>query len=689
MSEHIAITLYASAFETAPIRRGAFDSWEAFCEAFPAVLAHEAASKSDLPYWGPYALAEGETRRDAAVPALSLLVSDLDRCDLTAVLAAIEAQGVAALVYESPSSTPDAPRVRIVCPITRPIAPAECAHTRVAFAEALGLLPGCGADGVPPASIGFYAGRVRGTPARSYWTITGAPANVDALVAAPLAHAWGKRADSVARNPPVAQDAQRVEPACTPRVAALAERMGDRWLDGDREHGNFEKAFYGWLLGRGWSPGEVMALVERLDAEEPDEAKRREHARKARKARTAAPLTGPSDVVREWFGDAWGDVDAHVRRVEKEWTATALATLAHEHAERARARTPQPAPEGPLGRTYLFSDPEEPLDYVCRGLGLATSDGKVSAVAGAAGGGKGPIADHIAVCVAMGAKIFGLYPCERRNVLLLDCEGRRLSMRRMRRLARGMKLDPRELDASLHVKDASQYDWTADYIINAIEDYVREHSIGMIVLDSYTSAMLASGVDAITPEFATLAKTLGALGICVLVVAHSNKASDARGGDPRLGDIAYSGAFAAMMQTAIVVSYPERDDKNLIRVACARAPEGAFAPFQVRWNDAPNDSLEVAVSVPVKIDEQPAAVRANTARAAEAERATADAKRRILAYMSDGAGGAVVRGDLLVIHGGEGKRAGQRALALLVDDGALKALQGGAYALSGPTHADA
>jgi hypothetical protein len=96
--------------------------------------------------------------------------------------------------------------------------------------------------------------------------------------------------------------------------------------------------------------------------------------------------------------------------------------------------------------------------------------------------------------------------------------------------------------------------------------------------------MLGTGVEANQPEFAALAKVLGALGVLVLAVAHGNKAAAQRGGRPELHDVAYTQALGSLAQTAIVVHYPTAD-KNLIEVSCARAPETEFPAFRLRWTD--------------------------------------------------------------------------------------------------------
>ena len=60
----IHATLYACAYESAPVSRDTFASWPEFVDALTDLTRVEAPAKERCPYWGPYAL-EGETRNDA------------------------------------------------------------------------------------------------------------------------------------------------------------------------------------------------------------------------------------------------------------------------------------------------------------------------------------------------------------------------------------------------------------------------------------------------------------------------------------------------------------------------------------------------------------------------------------------------------------------------------------------------
>lgn len=147
------------------------DELEAMTRELPDVPATASLEEQKLHMlaFGPHRLRE-PYRKLANVEHVTLLTIDVDRvADVDALVTNVAALETNALVYESPSSTPDAARVRILAPVSRPIAVAECAATRFAFAEIVGLAPGCGVEGAKDAARIFFAGRYHGTPERRVW----------------------------------------------------------------------------------------------------------------------------------------------------------------------------------------------------------------------------------------------------------------------------------------------------------------------------------------------------------------------------------------------------------------------------------------------------------------------------------------------------------------------------------------
>jgi hypothetical protein len=317
----------------------------------------------------------------------------------------------------------------------------------------------------------------------------------------------------------------------------------------------------------------------------------------------ATQLGGDADAIEAVLTDDFNP------RCQPAWPASKLAReaaraadaqtepearLLRRHAARQAERDTRPALAigDPWNTFQSFTAPDEPIPYLIEGLRLAPSLGKISLVAGNAGGAKGPLVDYLSVCLALGVDVWGM-SVTRTRVLLIDKEGWRLTMRRLRRMARGLGLDPRELEGWILLKDATLIgDLSRVDNLQAIERVVDERDCGAVAIDSYTTAMLESGVDANTPQFATLAQQLGKLDRLVLAVAHSNKASAANG-QPKLYDVAGSGALGALSQTALMLHYPDDEDHYTVRISCGRAPETPFAPIDVRFADADDGSLLV------------------------------------------------------------------------------------------------
>jgi hypothetical protein len=175
------LTLYAGAFRPEPIAQDDFESWEELCESLADLVSREseaprgsdaATQKEHMFAWAPHRLCV-PYRKLANVAEVTLMVLDVDRCNLGVLLPSVEALGISALVYTSPSDDPsgpdDARRVRVVAPITRPLTAEECPTKRKDFAEVLGLRAGSGVEGAIDAAKIFFAGRLHDTPEREIW----------------------------------------------------------------------------------------------------------------------------------------------------------------------------------------------------------------------------------------------------------------------------------------------------------------------------------------------------------------------------------------------------------------------------------------------------------------------------------------------------------------------------------------
>lgn len=278
--------------------------------------------------------------------------------------------------------------------------------------------------------------------------------------------------------------------------------------------------------------------------------------------------------------------------------AQALDRIA-ERREQAPAK-PQVtrAPEAwqdPWDNHTDFDAPLPEIDYYCEGLCIARCQGKVTVLGGSPNAGKSPIADHLAVCFSLGLSAFGVHACRRTNVVVLDWEGQRRTHRRAMRIAAALGRNPAELKGRLFVLDASRLgDPTSDEFLLRLHQKCEQIEAEVVIVDSYTSAMMASGIEPNNPRYAVLMMQLGKLDRVVICVAHANKAS-ASAGKPRLEDIAYTGALGGYAETVIVAWHPDRDDKNLTRIGCARAPETEFGEFDIRFAGNKTEPLQMTV----------------------------------------------------------------------------------------------
>lgn len=100
----------------------------------------------------------------------SALVLDVDRgaSDLPALIARCAA--LRCVMYESPSSTADHPKLRIIAAVPEPVPPHAVPAARLALAEELGVE--VDKNTLYPSCI-FFAGRFAGTPERKVWTFDG------------------------------------------------------------------------------------------------------------------------------------------------------------------------------------------------------------------------------------------------------------------------------------------------------------------------------------------------------------------------------------------------------------------------------------------------------------------------------------------------------------------------------------
>ncbi len=581
------VTIYGSANDPAPLAEQDLP-WDRLCDtleiecnrlsAAPPTADIEQQKRAMLA-WSPVAL-RAPYRSEENAEHVSALVLDVDDGATPEEIAAqLRASGWAGFIYESPSATDAHPKFRVVSPVTEPIHPDESRATRFAFAEALGLGPGCGVERATEAVKLFFIGRAHGTRERRSWRIDGNPIFAGEL--RPPAKAWKLAAPA----PAIAAHLAQLPPANAGIAAALGpwtEHAGRKW--------DLCGAVGGLMRRAGYTADECEAEI-RAWLPKDDRSVNVDAGVTWARGAWAEKIENVSGQAK--LAELVGDQHAAVvcSAVDR---GSVLRPLVSGGAARAPGWT-RSAGDKPddsmLSRKANWLEKAPPIKYVCEGLRIAPSDGKITLIGGLPHAAKGPFADHMAACFALERPIAGRFDVERAlgPILFLDFEGFGLTWLRTERMARGLGCDSRELHDRLDLIDVTGKAALSDRLYYELE----AHPARVIFLDSYSSAMLPSGLDSNRPEFANLALMLGSLRRASIAVSHARKMPDEHE-QPSLGDIMGSGVLGAMASTALSLWKPEKTDPYLVRVACVRAPQTPFTTFDVRFTDSANDGLAVA-----------------------------------------------------------------------------------------------
>lgn len=272
-------------------------TWEDFILSLRAGLCAVRPDKRQLPAFSPVVLHPGATElKNDTVAATTMLVYDLDQLDpsgLAILCDRVTQLGAAAFLYESPSSTPEAPKVRLILPLDQPIDAARHKPARAFMAEALGL-------NVDPKTNDlrriYFVGMLNNTPERQtiLW-----PGAVLPAVALP-----GPEAPAMAgQSPgPITGDEYHAQPE---HIHALAEALRPAWNAGNRQAWVLE--LLGWLRGKGWPESDLTSVIEELGDSATGENPLSDYLGMVKRAK---PLTGLSAFVQQALGPAMAQADA-------------------------------------------------------------------------------------------------------------------------------------------------------------------------------------------------------------------------------------------------------------------------------------------------------------------------------------------------------------------------------------------
>ena len=647
------LTVYAGARTHTPHEQPTL-SWAAFCDEVAALCREETAfhDKRDLPAFGPYRLRAGATRSAANVERMAAVAAiDVDEeLDLAALRDRLRELGCAAIVHGSPSDDPAGVRkARVYVQLDATHAPEDAGHVRASVAALLGVTP-CASTA--NSDRVFFCGRLAGTPERFVERFDGAPV---ALATLPPPDKYiGK---------PISESAadRDAAPAYDAATLAILGALGP-WQDyAGRKHAVV--VALGGVLRKttGWSKDACAELVRAwLPANEPG-------------VDVAAAV---ASACRAW---ALPPAECSGQ--------TALAAAAGERAAaviceaallpwRARQCAPTEAAPGdaPVGayatlRAVDRTQPPRQLAYVVEALGFAP--GKVSAIQAYAYCGKTPFALLLAISVAAGRDFLGMAVTQRPTAFI-NFEGEVLCEEREARICAGLGLDRAAVPLHLfHAEDA-----LSDAMLADLDTLLSTEGIGLIVLDTYSSALPADVSTFNDASFRTWATALGRISdrtnACVVILTHETKTAQGQAG---LRGISGHGSLAGAVQAAVSLDRPDEATPNVIEVRCARATRKAFDPFRVKWSDRDDGALVAtrvggAVAAPSKRGANLAT--SNAARTACAAQATLVAGRAI---MRDAPITMTQRKELIALSGGN-DRAAKRALERLVGAGLLTCVAG-------------
>jgi hypothetical protein len=572
------------------------------------------------------------------------VVLDADDADLAVLLGRIRSLGLSAIVYGTPSDDCSAPlrRLRVVIETDTAYLPNDCAGFRRALAAVLGL----GAVHALNASCLFFVGRLEGTEPRYYELLPGKPVPVELLRALPQPTARGDSACLPERID---------DPAVTAAQHAIVGALGS-WQDWQGRKFDLCGAIGGVLRKSGFREAECAQVI-----------------------RCFLPEAEPSVNVQAgvaWACRAWQtDADAvtglkHLESIVGPRIAGAIG-FACQLPTRAGAGAPREADapsvvEYQYLRPYDLTKEPEPLDWICRGLGIAL--GKCSGWQGEPGAAKTPTLLALGIAVAHGLPFLGC-ATSRRPVLYISLEPSPTVVHKYHKLLRGYGLSLESV-TDFHMCEADEFSDAA------IEEYLRfcvDHGVRFIIIDTYTAG-LGGDVrfnDASVRMWATrLARLLVPKGIAALLAVHAKKGSAGT-----LADISGHNALAGALQASIAI-LPDPDRKDHFTLKCARSPESPFAPITARFVDRAEDDallLEVVTDAPKpEAKPEPKAVAVTTKL-----RMVYEAGQNIYSQMPVGL--TCSRREVVAL-GGAGKAVGELAISRLVAAGLLT-LRGGQYAL--------
>jgi hypothetical protein len=522
------------------------------------VHCQSASSKSRLPWlklarFGNVSTTKGSLRHNANVLSIDGVEGDYDGgiVGIAEAGAKLKAAGLAAVLYSSPSHTPNAPRWRVLCPLSSPVSPEERERLCARLNGALdGLLSGESFT----LSQSYYFGSVHGAPAPEAIAVEGSA--LDSLASLDTA-AIGRdglpyRPTATPATPPInsdddddddwtwqaAPDWERIDSALTAIPVAHADNQDtggrDLWLRiGQALHqvsGGSPEAFERW---NDWSMG-----GEKYNARDQQRTWKSLGRSGGKRVRIGTLF----DLAKRY---GWGTSVLNPPDEIDQIGLTANTAL-----------TRGPTTLRFLAPADCASSPNR--GYVVKGL-IAPRD--LGCIFGAPGAGKSLIAPHIGYLVAQGRLAFGqrTKPGRVLYVAAEDPHGMRGRVTALR-MRHG---DAPEFEL---VEGVSDLLVLGSPDLAALREAVAEKRPALIFLD--TLAMSFPGLEENTAEdmgrVVAIGRSLTAHGAAVILIHHDTKA---QGPTPR-GHSLLNGALDMALQL-----FP-RDEAGIVRAKLTKNRNG-------------------------------------------------------------------------------------------------------------------
>lgn len=297
-------------------------------------------------------------------------------------------------------------------------------------------------------------------------------------------------------------------------------------------------------------------------------------------------------------------------------------------------RKPLPKPLDPLERWNLLgltdlSQPLPPVPWVCEQLGLAP--GAVALVAGYGYSGKTMALQSLALSVASGKSVWGVWNVRQGRVVHLDYEqGRRLTQERYQRLARGMGLELTDLPAgSLRAAVMPRA-----YLDNSqsIEELAKiVDGAALVIVDSLRAAIPSADENSsdVRTYLDVLSRVSERTGACIVVIHHARKPSPMAGGTAT-HTIRGSGALFDACQSVYVLA-GEKGQPTVVHHEKDRVRGVTLEDFGLSREDVPGPNGETKYGLRVvHLEAEQMAEAASSRDEAKEDRLIEDAATRIV-----------------------------------------------------------